>query len=368
MNTEREIYITALKDLLATKDLKMATNLQKEWSQNIKGRNLAAAVCYYMTNFVIPTLVNNQRTIGDVPRWVDEILLRPPEEPTNIISFLHLFDSKHVEALSERKRGGSQILVHTQISDEVEKMKEGNMGLYFTPNPIDGKKISKNGSIRLDENVKRFSACFADFDGGDKMNQMLRIELYCPTPTLIVESKNGYWPFWLLEDGVTEQEWRMLMNGVIKTCDSDKAVRNPSRLARLPFTWHCKTDDKFFCRIAAFNWKRYTKDELAEAFNVDFNPVVKPLNYSGHQNLIAPRGLKPPQPAILSPGSRHATLVTEAGRIYAHLDLSKAGDARALMLEWFSRSMAPLKPRWEKEVNAVCNFFEEKEFGTIISG
>jgi len=374
MSIEREIYMDSFTDLLKTKDLKMATTLQKEWTNNLKGKNMAAAACFYLNNFVIPTLVNNQRTPGGIPKWVDELLFHPLEEPVDITSFLALYGSEYVDALDERYKGvtsrtaqfwgAGELLASALTPEKLLEAKELNLGIYFTPNPITGNKLSEKGSRRLDENVTKFSSCFADFDGGDKMNQMLRIELFCPEPSLIVESKNGYWPYWLLADDVTEREWRLIMNGIIKTCDSDKSVKNPSRLARLPFTWHCKTDDKFLCRIAKFSGKRYTKDELAKAFNVDFMP---PKVYSPSTEMPRNRDLRTPAPAFLSAGNRHPTLQAEAGRIYAGISQDKAQDARDMIHFWYERSCSPLKPNWRKEVDDACDWVERREFSTVTS-
>jgi hypothetical protein len=364
IDVERWIYMTAFEDMAKKVDLPLALSLRAQWSGNSKGKNMAAAACHYLTYYVIPAMAGN-RNDNPIPRWVQEILLCPPTEPTDIASFLRLFDSNWVEGLNERVRGSGRVLgpFWTSGAPSVESLRDENMGVYFTPNPIDGEEVSEKGSRRLDANVKRFSACFADFDGGDKFMQMAVIGMYCPEPSIIVESKNGYHVYFMLADDVTEREWRLLQDGIITKCGSDKAVRNPSRLMRLPFTYHCKTDDKFLVRIASFKWKRFTKRELAEAFGVDLEP--QKARYTGTYS--GPRAVRVPNVGSLSAGTRHPTLMEEAARAYAGVPEGQFQTVREMLVFWYSRVCIPLKKDWEKEVNEVCDFLERRQAGGIIS-
>lgn len=368
MLTEQWIYFDAFEDLKRTQNLSLALDLQKQWRENSSGKNMASAACYYLSEFVIPALSGN-RSSAFIPRWVNENLFNIPQEPKTIKDFLALFGSNYVESLSEREDGNGVRIDVKNFDDPLlslsmtEDMKMQNRGLYFTPNPITGTTVSPKGSMRLDANVESFTSCFADFDGGDKIAQALALSL-CLEPSIVVESKNGYHAYWMLEDEVTEDEWRKLQEGIIKKFNSDKAIKNPSRLMRLPFSWHCKTDDKFQVRIAQFKWKRYTKKELAEELAVDFNP--KPISVRPSVD-APPRDLRIPSLNTLGAGARHPTLIEEAGRIYARLSQEKAQDARDMLHYWYERACQPLKQNWEKEVDDIADWAERREFSTVVS-
>lgn len=362
-NIERQIYLWALEDIAAKVDAEMALDLHKAWSVNAKNKNLAHAACEYVSNFVLPALAGNKSN-APIPRWIYETLLAPPTKPKDIPEFLRLFGSNYTEALNERTRGAGMVIdpATTYWPEMVTYLREKNYGLYFTPNPIDGEKVSEKGSRRLDENVRRLSACFADFDGGDKASQALVMGMYLE-PSIVVESKNGYHAYWMLEDSdMAMSDWRAIQDAIIKKCGSDKAVRNPSRLMRLPFSWHCKTDDKFQVRIAAFNWRRYRKEELFAAFDVQIAPKTAPRVYSD-----APRALRVPSMDTLGSGVRHPTLEHTAASTYARLPQDQAQAARDMLKAWYSGVCKPLKNTWEKEVDDMCDWCERREFGSVVS-
>lgn len=359
MDLQRLIYLESIEKVVATLDTKLANSLLADWSKEAKDRNLASAACTFLSNYLIPSLSGSPTK--EIPHWIKETLLEPPKCPTDIPSFLKLFNSDYVETLDERKKApGIRVPVPNDWEAVVAKNKLDHRGTYFTPNPITGKVISKNGSQRLDENVSRVSAAYADFDGGDKMTQMLTIQMQI-TPTMIVESKNGYHAYWFTEPDLSVEDWRLIQKAIIKAYGSDQTIKNPSRLMRLPFTWHCKTDDEFMVKIVAFNWRRYTKLELFQAFNVA--PAVEKVRVVSNY----PRGLKTPAMGSLGAGARHATLEEETARAYTRVPREMAQGVRDMIRIWYQHSCQPLKQHWEKEVDDMCDWVEQKEYGSVVS-
>ena len=245
--------------------------------------------------------------------------------------------------------------------ETIEWAKEETYGIYFTPNGITGTKISEKGSRHLDENVGIYNALFLDLDGGKKAEQKAKLLAYPIRPSYVVESKNGFHPYWFVYVGINEQEWRIGMKRLIQFFGADKAACNPSRLMRLPFTWHTKTDDKFFTKVEVWSAKRYEWQEVLVPL-----PPEKPQ--FAQRNNSAPKGYIPtPSPQILVPNQRHPTLVEEAGRLYAKQPKEKACDVRERVIRWYEASCKPLKSEWNREANDYCDWVEKKEFGEIVS-
>ena len=361
MDFQRLIYLDGIERVTATLDVDLATTLLSDWSKEAKNRNMAAAACSFMSNYLIPSISGSPTRA--LPDWIKEMLFEVPKQPTDIPSFLKLFGSNYVESLDERNRShGIEIPVNSNWDEVVTNNRAIHRGTYFTPNPISGTKVSKNGSRRLDENVTHVSAAYADFDGGDKMSQMLTIGMQI-TPTMIVESKNGYHAYWFTEPDLSVEDWRLIQKAIIKAFGSDQSIKNPSRLMRLPFTWHCKTDPDFMVKIVAFNWRRYSKLELFQAFDVQPPPPPRPPRPMPEFT----RGLKTPAMTSLGAGSRHGSLEEETARAYAKVPQEMAQGVREMIRIWYQHSCSPLKPTWEKEVNDMCDWVERKEYGSVVS-
>ena len=103
--------------------------------------------------------------------------------------------------------------------------------IYFGINP------RKEAGGTTGDDVARFRAAAADFDGGITLDDVLdRIaKAGLPEPTLIVFSGGGYHVYWLLteptEDG---DKWVSCQQHIITLCDSDALVKDRPRLLRVP--------------------------------------------------------------------------------------------------------------------------------------
>lgn len=260
MDSEQWVYSSSL-DHLASIPLddrvSEALELLKNWSQHVNRSPIAKAACYYLIHFAIPTANGEDCSNKPLPHWVDDHLFHPmPKKIENIEAWLRLFPHSITEALNEREKGLG-IPIEGDLSRLIERGKEKNTGLYFTPNGVTGTEVSKDGSRRLDANVSILNAFFLDFNDEDKNGQMQRLLAYPVSPSYIVESKRGYQPYWLLHEGMSQDEWCSGMKRLIQFFGSNESVGRPSSLMRLPFTWHTKTDDKFLVKVEAWSTTRY---------------------------------------------------------------------------------------------------------------
>jgi len=365
------IYLHIFDKIAETKDKELALKYLAEWSKEAKDHNKQEAACYYLNNYILPTLNGADCKNRPMPRWVDETFFHVPQEPTTIPEFLKLFDANFVDCFNVRKNLPMDRKFYdpassvTSWSEIIEDNKSNHRETFFCPNPIDGVAIGQGGSRRVDENVLRFPSCFCDFDDGDLMFQELRL-MDSIEPSMTVQSGRGLHAYWFAEDELTKEEWVRIQMGIIAKFGSDQAIKNPSRLMRLPFSWHCKTEDLKFVTIRSFNFRRYGKNALFAAFPYA-PPAVKKFQLSPNSDPMKPRDLHVPPLEVLAEGYRHPTLIKECARMYAKLPQEKARDARELLKEWYSRSCAPLKENWEREIDKYIDWVEQREFGSVIS-
>jgi hypothetical protein len=121
--------------------------------------------------------------------------------------------------------------------NELISLNEDGYNIYAGPNPRKGFNVSG------DYNVIHSRLLFADFDGinpppelsiGDFVKSKLR-ELGLPVPTLLINSGHGVHTYWVLDRPLTDLKiWKTLMQRLVSTLDSDRAVVNPERIMRLP--------------------------------------------------------------------------------------------------------------------------------------
>ena len=374
---ERSIYLDGLHGLAQSAALGAAIALLSDWCLKAKGQNLAAAACYYLTHNVLPMLQAGVEPKGSVPRWVDAVLFHPPLQEVNTVAeWLSLFPGTECEAIDDREhyydekgndrevgigceapqgaerrfRGKYGINIPLEV---IETLKSKNRGLYFSPNGHTGQR-----SIPTTD---RLNACFADFDEGTKEEQMGKIVNLSLTPSAIVESGHGYHVYWLFRSSEVDKElWRRIQTKIIEVCGSDKTIKNPDRLMRLPFSWHTKEEPKMVT-IVSYSPIRYSLADVEVAF-----PPEPIRRYVGG-TVDNVRGLRVPKITSLGVGTRHGTLEEECARLYARLAKEHANAARSSMKTWYQASCSPLKGSWEKEVDDMCDWCERKEYGMVVS-
>ena len=152
-----------------------------------------------------------------------------------------------------------------QAGGEIELKKFNHLrGVYFAP----------NAGGNSDTDINRFNAIFVEKDDLTIEEQHILLD-NCPLPTSIrVETKKSVHAYWLLKGNCTADEWRNTQIRLIAYFGSDKSIKNPSRVMRLPFFMHLTYNEQatgnFDCKpvkLVQFNPEiRYSITELKQAF------------------------------------------------------------------------------------------------------
>jgi putative DNA primase/helicase len=94
-----------------------------------------------------------------------------------------------------------------------------------------------------DDQVLLARSLFVDFDGGvtpEQAKEKIRAA-GLPEPSLVVFSGHGSHCYWLLIQALTDMAvWRGIQTALIALLGSDKVIKNPSRVMRLPGFMNCK--------------------------------------------------------------------------------------------------------------------------------
>lgn len=384
MNTERWAYVSSCERLLAipvaeAKDI--AFQCLADWARIAERQNLADAACWYLARVVIPQIMGQDRKALRIEPWVTEMLF-PAEteesmvEKVTVQEFLKAFPGTVVVGLSDVKdKPGANIEKAEWEDSFVGEALRARYGLFFVPNGL-GTQRTEKGFLRSDLNVNRWNALFADYDQGKGDEVLRRFDAFCP-PSIVVETKKGYHAYWMLEEKSAEKldeaTWRKLEQEVIKAVGADPAASNPSRLLRLPWTWHCKDEVPFMVRLVRFTARRYDVSEFARnkiGLEIEAESYRSEAQKTLWRQLAgAPKKFELRElPAVrLGEGTRHGTAKEEVARLYAGIDKSLAPEARRKAVEWYAASCEPLKPRWEKEIKDVVDWIERREFGGVVS-
>lgn len=100
-------------------------------------------------------------------------------------------------------------------------------GVFFTPNT----------GGHSDAEINRFNAFFLDIDG--EKGQVLP-EKWHVDPTIITKRGDNYHVYWLLNPTTDCNQWCDIQQRLVEFYGADKAVKNPSRVMRIPGFTHTK--------------------------------------------------------------------------------------------------------------------------------
>lgn len=134
-------------------------------------------------------------------------------------------------------------------------------GLYFVVNPGGDK----------DSDISRYTAAFVESDTRPISEQHSVLDK-APLPSSIrVETKKSVHAYWLLKPGGTEAQWRQMQAGLLAHFGGDPAIKNPSRVMRLPFFKHVSLNGSglVYKRVELRQFdpeRRYSAEELLKAF------------------------------------------------------------------------------------------------------
>ena len=153
-----------------------------------------------------------------------------------------------------------------QLVDHVDRLWELNQdgqNIYVGINP----RSRKGGKA---EDVKRFRTFFVDWDGVSlEYIQHAYDAAGVADPTLVVASGHGYHAYWRLdEDAVSVKEmdastWSAYQRGLIAALNSDPAIKDPSRIMRLPGFLNTKSDEQPPCKVQWYDDESvYVPDDI----------------------------------------------------------------------------------------------------------
>lgn len=112
---------------------------------------------------------------------------------------------------------------------ELVALNQQGFNVYVGANPRTAEGLSG------DDNVTTCRCLFADFDAMDEDAALERIAAASlPLPTLLIASGHGVHAYWRLTVPVDGATFRELQDRLASTIDSDRKVKNPERVMRLP--------------------------------------------------------------------------------------------------------------------------------------
>lgn len=195
------------------------------------------------------------------------------EEDITLEEFLSAFYPDRSEIINIRvfgAKGDSNIpaeclktnLNHIKGYSEQLRKFNVNRGIYFVVN---------SGGAK-DEDIKRYTAFFAENDDISIEEQHAALDDAPIQPSIRVETKRSIHAYWLIDGDCSEAEWRGVQEGLISYFGGDKSIKNPSRTMRLPHFNHIALNeaggyDYKMVEIVAFApERRFTAGEMRTAF------------------------------------------------------------------------------------------------------
>ncbi|WP_041423890.1 CHC2 zinc finger domain-containing protein [Thermosediminibacter oceani] len=144
------------------------------------------------------------------------------------------------------------------LKEELGKLNEDGFNIYFVVN---------SGGFK-DSEINKINAVFIDLDAGKDLDlsmidsfkqiKLEEIHNFDFKPSYIIETKNGLHVYWLIEEGVSIEEFRECEELLINYFNADPQVKNPARLMRLPGFYHVKdVNNPFLVKIIEDNNVRY---------------------------------------------------------------------------------------------------------------
>jgi hypothetical protein len=148
-----------------------------------------------------------------------------------------------IRCLGENRTPITQIFTLEEVAASVDfaiRMNTIKLNVYMMINPINPEAIIKAGKGARKENILRAHYSFADADdrqglqGLTSLADNLPPDIHVTTGTVPYERSHAYWklaePCYDMNFGTSKQAH------IADQCDTDRSVKNPSRIMRLPGT------------------------------------------------------------------------------------------------------------------------------------
>jgi len=180
--------------------------------------------------------------------------------------FLQTFDDQKKVREVERKDLvlSRPIKYLAENKDKVHEMNREGAGIFFTPNPIQGRRTEKN--------VTAIRWVYVDMDEGTKEDMMELIKKSPIYPNFIVESSRSYHLYWRVDSD--RKQFSRIINGLLKFYDGDTAISSINEVLRLPGFYHMKDPkNPFLIKVIYENMSsKQTAEEMIEAY-----PYLPPM-------------------------------------------------------------------------------------------
>lgn len=134
-----------------------------------------------------------------------------------------------------------------------------------------------------DAEITDIPACFIEWDDMPLEEQLNFDWSNFLEPTMQVGTINSGHTYWVFDENITDkQEWRNLQERLIAIFKSDKSIKNPSRLMRLPSCYYADAEGKLTKKIGIerYSGKTYKLEDFIAAIEreekrLDIKPATK---------------------------------------------------------------------------------------------
>lgn len=172
-----------------------------------------------------------------------------------------------------------------------------------------------------DADVLAAGSCFVDFDGIGVDEGLGRIRsAQLPEPTLAVASGHGLHAYWRFDEPLFDLDlWQAIQERLIFLLHSDRTIKNPSRIMRLPGFRNHKPPPAD-CRVLfGVPDRYYAVDDFTAALDGAVEPPADPDANGNGQHVVSP--IVKPQPSRL-------TIIGRATLFAAKVENKAEGDGR----------------------------------------
>ncbi len=175
---------------------------------------------------------------------------------------------------------------YDEVKDELKEYNKQGYNIYFVVN---------SGGTKQDE-INKINAFYIDCDCGkdDKGNYfdldivkqykqrvLQRVQDFGLVPSFIVDTRNGYHIYWLVDNAKVEQ-FEEVQNKLIYFFGSDERVNTPERIMRLPgYYWTKDINNPYLCTVYQYNDVRYNANDFIQHLNSkvpDYIPETKNIS------------------------------------------------------------------------------------------
>jgi hypothetical protein len=216
-----------------------------------------------------------------------------------------------------------------------------------------------NGGGHSDKNVTNCRTIFYEHDNLDKeLQRELWLTLSLPEPSLQIDTGGkSIHSYWILNEPISPDLWRTLQTDLLEYTDSDRSLKNPSRVMRLAGCWHFGANNvpNGQSAIILKTGNRYDYDELRTIIPQQkvVTPSIPLYISTGDVPLLC--CLTKTDRSLIDSGAglgeRNSfgaklarNLIGTANRL-SHLGHRFSGEPRILFDEYCARCSPPLDPR-----------------------